>query len=247
MDGLGGSGVTLDLSKAQILATEYEWLGVGTVRVSFVINGVFIPVHDFNHANIISSVYMTSATLPIRYEIENTGITASSSTMKQICASVLSNGGYQKKSLNSTARRTTTASVGTDFHPLVSIRLASDRLNAVIMPAQYNLLPTTTGSFEYALIKNATLTGASYDTTTFPNVDFDISATALSGGTVVDNGYFEASNQSSSPINFDPVYNFEYQLGRNSFTSTSDIMTLAVRTLSGTNSVIGSFAFFDLT
>ena len=247
MDGLGGSGVTLDLSKAQILATEYEWLGVGTVRVSFVINGVFIPVHDFNHANIISSVYMTSATLPIRYEIENTGITASSSTMKQICASVLSNGGYQKKSLNSTARRTTTASVGTDFHPLVSIRLASDRLNAVIMPAQYNLLPTTTGSFEYALIKNATLTGASYDTTTFPNVDFDVSATALSGGTVVDNGYFEGSNQSSSPINFDPVYNFEYQLGRNSFTSTSDIMTLAVRTLSGTNSVIGSFAFFDLT
>lgn len=251
LDGTGPSGITLDLSKAQILFSEYEWLGVGSVIMGFVVNGNVIIAHQFNNANEIPSVYITTATLPARYEIENTDTTASSSSMKQICVSVISNGGYEKKSLQSIIRRTTGVSLvaaGT-FYPLISMRLASDRLNAVILPAQYHLQPLATGSYEFHLVKNPTLTGASYDTTTFPNVDFDTTATGMSGGTIIEHGYFDATAQAAAPAELSQEYNFSYQLGRNSFTATSDVFTLAVSTFTSTGSpqAIGSLAFFDLT
>lgn len=251
LDGTGPSGITLNLSKSQILFSEYEWLGVGSVIMGFVINGNPVLAHQFDNANVNTSVYMTSATLPVRYEIENTGTTASSSTMKQICVSVLSNGGYEKKSVQGIVRRTSTISapvVGT-IYPIVSIRLASDRLNAVIMPSQFHLQPTSSGSYEYFLIRNGTLTGASYDTTTFPNVDFDTAATAISGGKIIEHGYFDASAQAASPAIVTAEYNFAYQLGRNSFTGTSDILTLAFSTFTSTGSPsgVGAMGFYDLT
>lgn len=251
LDGTGPSGITLDLSKSQILFSEYEWLGVGSVIMGFVINGNPITVHQFDNANVNTSVYMTTATLPVRYEIENTGTTASSSTMKQICVTVLSNGGYEKKSVQNIARRTTAvaATVAGTIYPLVSIRLASDRLNAVIIPSQYHLQPMSSGSYEYLLIRNGTLTGASYNTTAFPNVDFDVTATAITGGNIIEHGYFDASAQAAAPAMVLAEYNFAYQLGRNSFTGTSDVLTLAFATFTSTGSpsAIGAMGFYDLT
>ena len=251
LDGTGPSGITIDTSKAQILYSEYEWLGVGSVVMGFVIDGNTIVAHKFNNANNANSVYITSATLPVRYEIENTDSTASSSSLKQICVSVISNGGYEKKSIQSVVRKinSVSASVVGTIYPLVSLRLASDRLNSVILPAQYHLQPTATGQYEFYLIKNGTLTGALFDTTTFPNVDFDTTATAISGGTIIDHGYFDQTAQASAAVAVESIYNFAYQLGRNSFTNTSDILTLAFSTITSTGSpsARGSLAFYDLT
>lgn len=89
MDGTGPSGLTLNLAYPQIFWTDIEWLGVGTVRMGFVVNGQFVHCHSIHHANLSSSpagAYMQTAILPVRYEIENTGATASSSTLKQICS-----------------------------------------------------------------------------------------------------------------------------------------------------------------
>ena len=72
LDGSGPSGVVLDITKAQILFMDIEWLGEGTVRVGFIIDGVFLLCHKFNHANLITSTYITTASLPFRYEITNT-------------------------------------------------------------------------------------------------------------------------------------------------------------------------------
>jgi hypothetical protein len=52
LDGTGPSGLTLDSSKAQILYMDIEWLGLGTVRTGFIINGAFVPCHNFDHANL---------------------------------------------------------------------------------------------------------------------------------------------------------------------------------------------------
>lgn len=245
-DGTGPSGITLDTTKTHILYTDIEWLGVGTVRMGFVIDGLLYVCHKFNHANNISTVYMTTASLPIRMEITNTGTTASSSTMKQICSSVMSEGGYERKVAQSVARDTSSKSVSTSFIPLVSIRLASDRLDAVILPSKYIALPITTGNFEIALFRNATLTSASYDTTTFSTVDFDVAATAMSGGTMISNQYAASTNQSASAASNNTEYNWDLQLG-STIAGVSDVITLAARTLSGTDSIIGSLDFFDLT
>lgn len=247
LDGSGASGITLDTTKAQILFADFEWLGVGSVRVGFVIDGQYITAHTFDNANEVTSVYMQTATLPLRIEIENTAATASSSSMKQICSTVISEGGYEQTSIERVARRSTTLTgIGTSFVPLVSIRLASDSLGAVILPKQVRVLPIANGDYEIALVRNATLTGASYDTTTFASVDFDVTATAMSGGDIVLNEYATATNQAAAQAQNDLLYNFDMQLGA-TIAGTSDVYTVAVRILSGTGSAIGSLAFYDLS
>lgn len=246
-DGTGPSGITLDLTKTHILYTDVEWLGVGTVRMGFVIDGVLHVCHRFNHANNVSTVYMTTASLPIRLEITNTGTTASSSTMKQICSSVMSEGGYERKVAQSVARRTTDASITVgSIVPIVSIRLASNRLDSVVLPSKYAAFPTSTGDFEVMMIRNGTLTGASYDTTTFSNVDFDVTATAITGGTILSSVYASATNQSGNAASNNTEYNWDLQLG-STIAGVSDVITLAARTFSGTNTIIGTMDFYDLT
>ncbi len=251
LDGTGDSGFTLDLTKAQILWMDFEWLGVGSVRCGFIIDGQYIVCHTFENANDITSVYMTTAILPVRYEITNTAATASASSLKQICSSVVSEGGYEQTSIEHVARRTTTrTSIGTTFVPLVSIRLASTALNAVVLPAKFNVMPTSTGDdFEVILAKNSTgLTSASWAAVSSDaNVEQDTSATAMTVGTIVDIQYVKATNQSSGTINQPAAYNWDLQLG-SSLTGTSDIYTLGIRVLSGSSgAAIGSLTFYDLT
>lgn len=247
LNGTGASGITLDITKAQILYMDFEWLGVGSVRCGFVIDGTFIVCHTFNNANDIDKVYMTTAILPVRYEIENTAATASASTMTQICSSVISEGGYDQKAIPQWARRTTTLTgVTTTFVPIVSIRLKSTSLGAVVIPSVYHAIPIgSTLDYEVVLIKNPTLTSASF-TSNSTNVEIDVTATALTGGTIVDLDYVSGSNQGSGVVSTGDSYNFDLQLGA-SLAGVSDIYTVAARTISGTDDIIGSMSYYDLT
>jgi hypothetical protein len=167
--------------------------------------------------------------------------------MTQICSTVISEGGYDQKSSLTWARRTTTLTgVTTSFVPLVSIRLKSTNLGAVVLPSIFHAIPIgSTLDYELALIKNPTLTGASF-TSNSTNVEIDTTATALTGGTIVDLNYTAGSNQGSGTATGDVEYNFDNQLGV-SLSGTSDIFTLAARTISGTDDIIGSMSYYDLT
>lgn len=247
LDGTGDSGFTLDMTKSQIFWEDFEWLGVGSVRCGFVINGQTVIAHQFNNANLNSDVYMTTAILPIRYEIKNSG--ASSGTLKQICSTVISEGGYEKRVALDVARMTSVnPSISTSLVPLASIRLASGRTGAVVLPDGHSVLPLSSGSaeFEIVTVRNATLTGASWVATSSANVEMDISATALSGGTIISSDFVSASNKSSAEATGGGEYNWDLQLGA-TIGGVSDIYTLAVRSISGTHSAIGSLSFLDLT
>lgn len=252
LDGTGASGYVLDPTKTQIFWTDVEWLGVGSVRCGFIINGTFVVCHTFHNANINSSVYMTTAILPIRYEIENTGTTTSASSMKQICSNVISEGGYEQYSPSHLARRTTKlASIGLTFLPIVSIRLASTAFGAVIIPGRMQVLPITSQNYEVALISNPTLTGASWTSvSTTPNVQMDTSATAVTGGSIVQTDYVTSSGSGGVNPLVDPAgYNWSLQLGT-SIAGVSDILTLAIRTVDSATpagDAYGSIAFWDLT
>lgn len=247
LDGSGASGITLDETKTQILFIDFEWLGVGSVRCGFIIDGQFIVAHTFHNANSLSSVYMQTAILPVRYEIETTGAISGTKSMKQICSTVISEGGYEQKSALTWARETSaTTSIGTSFLPLVSIRLKSTNLGAVVIPNGFSFMPTSASDyFEVALIKNPTLTGASF-TSASTNVEADTAATAMSGGTIVRSDFTSSGVLSSNPINDPSSYNFDSQLGV-TIGGTSDIYTLAVRVVTGTGDGIGALSFWDLT
>jgi len=251
LDGTGASGLTLDTSKAQILWMDFEWLGVGSVRCGFIINGEYIVCHTFENANLIANVYMTTAILPMRYRISS-DTAAVAASMKSICCTVISEGGFEQTSIDHVARRTTVlGSIGTTFLPLVSIRLASGRTGAVVIPNRVQVLPTTSQNYEVALIKNPTLTGATWASTvpSDSNVEFDVAATATTGGTIVQTDYVTSTGSGgTSGTSFAAAYNFDLQLGA-SIGGTSDIYTVAIRTVSGatTGDAVGSLSFYDLT
>ena len=253
LDGTGTSGLTLDLSHPQILWMDFEWLGVGSVRCGFIINGEYIVCHTFNTANTYgTTVYMTTAILPVRYEITSTSAVAASLT--QICSSVISEGGFEATSIEHIARRTTvlgTINTAANFLPVVSIRLASTALGAVVLPNRIQFQPTTLQNYEIALIKNPVLTGASWTAVSSDsNVEYDVTATAIAtAGTIVQTGYISNSGGGGQASTIAPTgFNWDEQLGV-SLAGTSDIYTLGVRTISGatTGDGVGSISFYDLT
>ena len=248
LDGTGASGLTLDLSYPQILWMDFEWLGVGNVRCGFIINGQYIVCHTYQNSNFYgNSVYMTTAILPVRYEITNTGTTTTTSTLKQICSSVMSEGGLEPTSISHVALRSTALTVGTTITPLVSIKLTSNALGAVVLPQALRVLPTSADDFEIQLVKNANLSGAIYSlVTSDTNVLFDTNATAMTGGTITQINYAASSNQGTTPLNEAGVFNWDTQLGV-SISGVSDVYTVGVRTFSGSGNVVGSLTFFDLT
>jgi hypothetical protein len=250
LDGTGASGYTLDPSKAQILWMDFEWLGVGSVRCGFIIDGQYIVCHTFNNANEITNVYMTTAILPVRYEIKTVS-SAVAASMKAICCSVISEGGFEQTSIDHVARRTTVlGTIGSTFLPVVSIRLASGRTGAVVLPNRVQVLPTTNQNYEVALIKNPTLTAASWSAVpTDSNVEFDVAATATTGGSIVQTDYVTSTGSGGvGNTSAATGYNFDLQLGA-TIAGVSDIYTVAVRTVSGatTGDVVGSLSFYDLT
>jgi len=231
-DGTGPTGVVLDVTKTQIFWMDFEWLGVGNVRCGFVNNGQFYTAHIFQNANLQPVVYMQTAILPLRNEIFTTGITASAATFQQICATVQSEGGYEQISQLYVARNTSAGvTVGTSFTPIVSMRLNSSYLGAVVLPSYISFLPIGSGQYETVLIKNATLTGATYASTMAGGqVDIDTAATALttsSADQIVETSYSTASAQSRTSVLVATGYNWDLQLGV-SLAGASDTYTLAV-------------------
>ena len=252
LDGTGPSGYDLNLETVQIFWSDIEWLGVGNVRCGFVINGEFIICHTFQCANQTgkTKVYMETAILPVRYEIENTDTTADASTLKQICSTVISEGGYQQTVQDTIARRTAIlGTISTTFLPLVSIRLKSTAAGAVVLLNRVNVLPTTNQSYEICIMKNSTLTGASW-TSLSTNMEYDVTATAMTTSVdgIYQNDYVTSSAQGRAVLAAPTGYNFAFQLGT-SLAGVSDTFTLGIRTVSGatTGDAIGSISFYDLT
>ena len=110
-------------------------------------------------------------------------------------------------------------------------------------------MPTGAGNLEWAIIRNATLTNANTWTThSTGNVQYNTDATALANGTIVRQGYFAGSNQSTGAVDiYEGLNTFDLQLGRtNADSPVSDILTLAARAVSGSSGTYGSLSWYDL-
>jgi hypothetical protein len=246
LDGTGPSKVTLDITKSQLLYTDIEWLGVGTVRIGFVIDGIFILCHKFNHANKVPMTYITTACLPIRYEIFNTKTTSSESTLKQICSTVISEGGYEPKEQLFCAIGPITGQTLTNvLIPVCTVRLASGRLDAIVLLKQINVAVNTNNDLaQWYLVLNGTLTNATFTGSTggSTNVEIDTSATAISGGRNIEVGYAQTGSINTSlQSSF-----FEAHLGRNSFIQKSDTISLCVVGLSQNPKIFWSLGWSEL-
>lgn len=124
-DGTGDSGFDIDPATTQLLFIDYQWLGVGRIRVGFVHNGEYVVAHEFYHSNTLTTVYWSQPSLPLRAEIRNTTALTVSTTMDIMCASVQAEGGYSESG-NDFAAATGLRTVGSPpaTLPLMAIRLA---------------------------------------------------------------------------------------------------------------------------
>ena len=259
LNGLGGannpSGYTLYPNRTQIMFADVEWLGVGSVRVGFIINGNYIICNTFNHANQVGNtmVYMTTATLPIRYEITNTGVTAGNSTMTQICSSVISEGGFQLA--GSGNPRAASHLIGTpvrlpndqSFKPVISIRLKSTNLNAVVIPINYSLVPVAQSLFQFRIYKKAITSGGSWvSSAADSSVEYNLAPTALVSGDIVEQTFINSTNQTSAAPTQES-FTFSYQLERQPFTGLAYEYCIMMATTGTNQDVYASIEWQEIT
>lgn len=253
LNGAGRSGKTLDLSKAQIFWCDLEWLGVGSVRCGFVVDGQFIECHSFHHANTIASTYTTTACLPLRYEITNTGATSGSSVLKQICSTVISEGGYELRGQQFTAGTGIAAAysmpVAGTYYPLVALRLNSSALDAIAVPTQGSITATGNGLvYKWQIMTEASVSGGSWVSPSAESaVEYNITGTAVSGGNIVASGYLTSSNQSSPIASIVKEALFTLQLERNSFTLAPSTLVLALSCNTNTTTAYASIDWEEIT
>lgn len=195
-DGNGPSGITLDPTKSQILFIDFEWLGVGRVRMGWVVDGLIYYCHEFLHSNNQAGVYMSTPNLPIRYELANDG-TGGAATMQHICASVMSEGGVQNNGYlrHYDSGLVSTLSANTAY-AIMGGRLKSTHLGATVLVENISVIGsandqahwelriggTVAGTFTYADVANSAVqvaTGANTNTVT--------------GGIEIDGGYFSTT------------------------------------------------------
>ena len=249
LDGSGASGYTLDTTKACIMFMDFEWLGMGSVRCGFVIDGKFIVAHTFLNANNLDTVYIRTANLPIRDMIIALDTLDSTATLQQVCSTTMIEGGYAP---SGTQQMIGTASLGGvnlttagTFYNLATISLQSSRPYAVIVSQGFDASAVSNSDFEVQLRLNATPSTAFSYTTYSDNVKYDLTGTTtITGGTIIGKAYL--SGKASNSIQFGDGFNFDYQLGQ-TIAGASDTLTLCAKGASNGDDVVGNLKWVYLT
>jgi hypothetical protein len=249
LNGVGKSGITLDKTTGQILWIDFQALYMGRARFGFDIDGQVYWCHEFNHANIIAAPYIQNATLPVRIEITNAAAAAGTCQLSYICASVWSYGGSEEESGFPFSADRGVSSLGvTSRRPILSIR-PTVNFNSIKNKVQFILenisVNATTNILYYEVILNpATFTGASWGAVdTDSAMEFDISATALTGGRKIYSDYVSASAQTQSNQKYQLL---KIDLGLNYAEDTADILTIVGTAVSGTSNALASISWKEV-
>jgi hypothetical protein len=251
MDGNGPSGITLDFTMSQIFLIDLEWLGVGRIRYGFNIAGKIVYCHEMNHANDLTTPHTTTANLPLRYEIENTGTAATNSDLLQICQTVISEGGFNedKGQIGSASNGITGIGV-TTRRPILSIRPKAT-FNSItnrgeVIPLGVSMFALTNNAF-WELVYDGVLTGASFASTNDESiVERDIAATAISGGLVVASGFVASGAGGAKGGGEAADITSKLLLGGNIAGDTYIPLTLVVTSFTGTSTVHGELSWKEL-
>ncbi len=187
-----------------------------------------IPSHTFDNSNTNNAVWCSTPFLPIRCEIENVTGVAGTHYLYQGSNSLIQEGEPEKLgtllSISNPITGTTMVNANT-FYPIISLRLKSNNLTAVMLLRSLQAATNDNTNVYWRLIENTTLTGASWVNHPDPNsfIQYDTTATALSGGTTLINGFTVGGG--SQLIEVDAKASL--QLGRSGIGTISDTYTLA--------------------
>ncbi len=245
-DGTEPNGITSSPGAIQLFVIEYDWYGSGQVKFAYVINGYKYTVHTFNHANILTTTYMRTPNLPVRFEIKNITGATGPFEMHKWGVSVIQEGanganlGWPGDITNAIGG--TTMGLTGVYGPLVAIRLKSTRLGGVVLPNVYQAVSTSNALMYHRLTSNATVTGGtwvSYGDESF--VEYNITATAVSGGTVLTAGFTPVGGDGKAPL--DP--RALWQIRRTTMGTVSQILCLEAAGDSNNIKALGSISWIE--
>jgi len=257
-NGTGPSGATLDPTTIQVMRIDAEWLGGGPMRVGFVVpNQGFVYANAFPNANLLTSVYMRTPNLPVRYSITRTGAGGAGVTFEAICCTVVSEGGQQVLGNVWAADRDVTARAVTaaTLLPLIAIRLrgptstlpaSAANLRRTVQLLSYTIASLAAGdTSRYRLLLNPTRGAGTAPTwvarDALSSVEFDITSTqALTGGIIIDAGYA----QGRSALAGTAVQ--QARPGADYAGAVADELVLAAQSQTGTNNLLASMQWVEL-
>lgn len=203
-NGQGPSKKTLDITKAEIFLIDLEWLGVGRVRVGFVIDGAAYWAHSFNNANILTKVYMTTANLPLRYEIRSDATAAAGNhDLIQICNDLVSEGAdASPQGIPFMGHNASGTTAVTTRRPLLSVRPKATFNSIVnrgtIVPEFFEVV-SVDALLLVEVVFGGTLTGANFVSAHDESIaEVDIAASAISGGVITGGVLVPASSQGNN-------------------------------------------------
>jgi len=237
-DGTGPSGFTLDATKFLIFFIEFGWLGGAGVRCGVFFSGEPVYLHSFDFtANL--TPFMTTPSLPIRYEIESTAASAGA-TFTMTCCAAFSEGGFNPTGVVASVPTTTTRGVSTTLLPVISVRLKTAYQRAMLIPMIASAQVTSVDDIICQVIVRGSLTGASWNDTSSNATEYDVSATAITGGIVIAS-FFGNDNASDVAVRLDSALVIAANLA-----GATDIISLVIRTDSGSANVLGSLTWKEV-
>ena len=252
-DGTGTSGITLDPTKSQILFVDFEWLGVGRVRMGWVINGIPIYAHQFVHSNLYAGVYMSTPNVPLRYEIDNDG-TGAASELEHICSTVISEGGTQDVGITryaSTNNNDVQCDVAGDIYAIVGLRLKAANFDGVVDLINVSMVTDGTNDYEWFLIFNPIVAGNPVWTNETDSVvqsghgDYlsGPSDSTITGGEFITGGFVKGGKEAGSET-FD--LDTQQKLG-STISGTPDEVWLAIMPYTANNNLHGSLTWKEIS
>lgn len=137
LDGNGStnpSGVTLNPENMWLYEISFLYLGAGPVRFSTYIRGVRTSVHTFYSGGVNPYPYMGTGTLPLRWEIVNSGTPGVGSEMRQGNATVFVQGDWapQERSYGSTLQPNVSVTADTALGVLRAAQTINGRDNRAL-------------------------------------------------------------------------------------------------------------------
>jgi len=238
VDGTGPSGFTLDETKFLIFFIEFGWLGGAGVRVGVVLNGVPTYIHSFDlTAN--AAPFMSTPSLPLRYEITSTAASAGGSMLMTCCAA-FSEGGFNPTGVVASHPTFTSRSVSTTPVPVISVRLKSAYARGILIPLIGHAQVTSTDDVICQVVVRGALTGASWANTTTDATEYDVSASAITGGIVMAS-FFANNNASDVAASLNSALVISASLA-----GAADIISLVIRTDTGSANVLGSLTWKEI-
>jgi len=186
----------------------------------------------------------------LRYEIANTGITTSLSTLKQICSTVISEGGYELRGLQQAVNIpvNTPRTLGTagTYYPVVGLRLKTTNLDAIVILTAISMMPISTGAYGWQVKASGTVNAGSWVSAGVDSsVEYNLTGTSVTGGRILASGFFNASNQGVTQVDIPKESLFKFQLERNGLTGVPYELTLSITSDGAFRPVVSSAMFGD--